>query len=682
MLTTLVVTVSLFAAALPQDPARPDPSRPAAGTSAPRIHWQRSLADALHVQKETGLPLLVVVNMDGEVFNDRFASTTYKDPAFVESTRGYVCVVASPDRHTERDYDALGNRIECPRFGGCTCAEHIVIEPELFQRFFGGKRNAPRHVGVSPDGKILFDRYLDASMQTAIDAIQKHRGAPKQLPDPATSSVGELLRRRDALARAAIEARYRTSDDAARRSLLEAAATASNEPIDLLRMGLRDKNGDLAGLAALAIAKTAGADALIDIEDALARITDPAIRQALVRQLEELGKTSPEARRLASHYARNEAAALPEPWGKAWRPAFAATDRQAIEQALDRAERDFTAAPTDASARLRLAIGQAALGVLIANGEGRGADLWLADAQQHAQQIADEALAVEQQAVLAVAAWYLGDADAARRAMAAAMAKPSPREPDAWLAAAFLDVSAQLTAQAAFARAEADATASLAIELERAMLLLDRLEQHGLVFEKGPLAAIALLEFAGLRREAQVRLARLADRFPGSMAVHDRFRTRLLVDLGPELMTHEYARFVTRAKDGDKAVAQWFAGYAALVAGDQLTKDGQQVAAANAYGDAQERLLQAGAGNPDYDDTARHYAVLALAGRASIRAQRGEHAPAVEDLLRAAELRPESLDATDGLERKPRAIAGRVARELRSAGRGDLADRLQPMLEH
>jgi hypothetical protein len=72
--------------------------------------------------------------------------------------------------------------------------------------------------------------------------------------------------------------------------------------------------------------------------------------------------------------------------------------------------------------------------------------------------------------------------------------------------------------------------------------------------------------------------------------------------------------------------------------------------------------------------------VQALAGRAELRNERGDAEAAAADLLRAAELRPASLDTSDGLERKPRAIAGRVARALEQAGNTDLAAKLKPLL--
>jgi hypothetical protein len=62
-----------------------------------------------------------------------------------------VCVIASVYRHNPRDYDEQGRRIPCPRFGGVTCGEHIWIEPLLFDKYFEGKRIAPRHIMVELD---------------------------------------------------------------------------------------------------------------------------------------------------------------------------------------------------------------------------------------------------------------------------------------------------------------------------------------------------------------------------------------------------------------------------------------------------------------------------------------------------------------------------------------------------
>ncbi|MBL8753594.1 MAG: hypothetical protein JNK15_09855, partial [Planctomycetes bacterium] len=449
----MVVTAALLFATLlppPQDPG-------AAAAEPPHVEWQRTLADALAVQKATGLPLLIAVNMDGEVFNERFANTTYKDPAFVESTRGWVCVVASPDRHTERDYDAFGNRIECPRFPGCTCSEHIAIEPQLFARWFNGTRNAPRHVGVSTDGKVLFDRFLDQSMQTAIDAVQKHRGTPKADALAPTTDLTALFGRRDAFARRLVEGMWRRGDLATRKQLLAAAATATNEPIDLLRAALRCEDPTAFALAALATGKHASKDTLIDLEDALARCTDADVVRQLVARLADLGKDIPEAARLHAHHApATKATAVAKPWANPWaQPRFAADDRTAIEAELDACEAALKQNTNDADARLRHATACLALGnVLVATGQ-KGAELWYGDALTGARKVADKALAEEAQAVVACAAWQNGDATAAARALALAQTPvESARQPDPFLASALLELLAQALPAAVYADAE------------------------------------------------------------------------------------------------------------------------------------------------------------------------------------------------------------------------------------
>ena len=671
----MIAAIVLAAVLLPkpQDPPAQAPRKP-----AQRVAWQRSLADALALQSQTGLPLLIAVNMDGEVFNDRFAATTYKDPQFVASTSGYVCVIASPDRHTKSDYDALGNRIECPRFGGCTCSEHINIEPELFRRYFQGKRNAPRHVGVTSAGKVVFDRFLDRSMQTAIDAVADSRGGGLAKHLQAPKSVKEMFRRRDAMARSILEQRYRDADKTGRRELLELAAKADNDPVDLLRMGLRDPDGDLVGLAAAALSKVGGSDALIDIEDALASVEDAGIRTRLIQQLGTLGREDPAAARMAQQFSR-AAEVAPPPWSNEWASSNMLEGRAGIERALDRVESAIGKAPNDDELRFELAMAQAAFATMLMQESGSGIEFWLADADRNLKKVSAPELRFEARALTAVIAWYMSNADLARRAAQEALtAKACRRRPDAWLASNFLDVLVQLTAQSAYARAQEGAQVSLADEIARVNMAFTLLEAAGTAHEGGLLAGIGLLEYAGLRAEARTRLEALAVEFPTSTAVHDRWRDRMMVDWGAERMRHRYAKFATEA--ADKATAEWFAGYAALVAGDRHTSDRRKIEADNAYTDAIERFARSAAANPNYAESSNHYGVFALAGRAWIRHERGDSEAAVDDLLRAADLRPDSLDQDDGLQRKPRGVAVRLHGALQSAGKAALAARLQPML--
>ena len=668
MIAALILTTALL----------PEPQDPPAPPAPQRVAWQRTLEDALALQKETGLPLMIAVNMDGEVFNERFAASTYKDPQFAASTRGYICVVASPDRHTKSDYDALGNRIECPRFGGCTCSEHINIEPELFRRYFNGNRNAPRHVGVRADGEILFDRFLDRSMQTAIRAVADNRGegAPAHLKTPA--DVAEMFRRRDAMARSLLEKRYRDADKPGRRALLEQAATAKNEPIDLLRMGLRDPDADLVGIAANALGKVGGSSALIDIEDALASVEDASVRAKLVAQLKTLGRSDPAAARMAQQFSR-AAEVAPAPWTNPWRASDLLQGRDGVERTLDRVEAAIGKASSDQQLRLELATAQAAFATTLMQEGGSGIEFWLADAQQNLKKVSAPELRFEARALTAVLAWYTSDPDLAQQATQEALAaKASARRPDGWLATNFLDVLLQVTARSAYARAEQGEQVSIADEIARVNMAFALLDAGDAVLEGGQLAGIGMLEYAGLRAEARSRLEALVTARPGSTAAHERWRNRMLVDWGAERMRNRYAKFATEADDA--ATAEWFTGYAALVAGDRHTSDARKIEAENAYSDAIERFARSASANPGYAESANHYGVFALAGRAWIRHERGDDKAAVADLLRAADLRPDSMDQDDDLKRKPRGIAIRLHGALVSGNKTELAAKLQSLL--
>src|SRR4030095_8566403 len=89
--------------------------------------------------QERGKPVLVCVNMDGEIASEHYAGVRYRQPEIAALYEPYVCVIASVDRHNPRDYDDEGKRIVCPRFGTLTCGEHIAIEPGLFDKFFDGQ---------------------------------------------------------------------------------------------------------------------------------------------------------------------------------------------------------------------------------------------------------------------------------------------------------------------------------------------------------------------------------------------------------------------------------------------------------------------------------------------------------------------------------------------------------------
>ena len=676
--------------AAPQEPVEPPPPPPPPEATTKQIVWQRNLADALAAQQASGLPLLIVVNQDGETFNDRFAATVYRDPEFVALTEGYVCVVASPIQHNPADHDENGNRIDCPRFPGCTCSEHVTIEPELYRRWFKGQRVAPRHLAVAVDGTVLFDRFLDSSMQRAIDEIRKHKGTPKDGYAP-TDDLGELFRRRDAASRLRLEQRLKQGDAAERARVLTAAADATNAPIDLLRPVLRTGTPSEMVLAIAALARIDDAAALPEIENALARTDHAQSVQLLVAALTKLGAGSPAAARLAQHFALDADTPLAKPWTNPWSPPAAdAEDREQIEALLNRCDAALRERPTDHAMRLQQAIGNLMLARILMRDGKRGADLWLEETANAAGKVlagkdpegqaADDGMRAEAAAVATIAAWLRGDGKAAANfAVQALGTVQSQRQPDAWLARQFVETLIPLTAQSAYGIAQENPNASLRPQLERLVAAEALLDQHGGAGEATALAAIACYEFAGLRLRARQRAGVLIQRFPGSAQAHQYWRNRQFVDLGPERLRADYARFL--AGTPDRATAAWFVGYAEVVIAESrvTAKDGPGARAA--YDAAIAQFTACADGNPDYADNANHFRVLALAGRAVTKLEAADGEGAVEDLLQAAALRPASLGDKAGLGRDPKGLMLRVARTLKTKGEKELAARLEPLLQ-
>jgi hypothetical protein len=667
-MTTALLLAALFA--FPQDPVPAAASKP-----APQIEWQRTLADALAVQKATGRPLLLCVNSDGETFCEQFAATTYHDPAFIAATRGYVCLLASGDRHNDSDYDGLGRRIECPRFPGLVCSEHQNAGAVMMTKYFANQSAAPRHVGVDKDGKVLFDRFLDASMQTAIDAVKEH--AAKTVDEPLPHDAAALLDRRDAAARAELERRFLAADEAGRIALLRAAAKATGEPFDLLRLGLRAYEEKVFDAAVEALATTATKDALIDVEDAMARDGT----RHLLPALERLAKDdAPSAQFLARLRATLAGMAVrDEKFASSMRPPAPAGDRDAAEAALDAAEKAARATPKDPKALLAVALAQLDLALALPAGNSS-----LPLVQEDCRRAAERALAAAAtddqrrmaHALQAIACWQSGDRAHTREHADAAMALCLGKQFDAsprWFLL-LLGAAARAAAADAYEKVQKDPNAAVADDLKAAAQAFALLTANDVGNEADQREAAALFAFGGARQEAWKALVNAIARWPASRDLHADCRARVLADLGVDELRHVYASFVKTQQD--KATAEWFAGYAAIVAAEVCVKDHRKALAQESYTECIERFGRSAAANPDYADSANHFAVLAHAGRALLRHEAGDDQGAVDDLLEALRLRPASMTETDGLGRKPAAVLERIAGELRKAGKNDLADRL------
>src|SRR5262245_61624655 len=244
------------------------------------VPWQRTWEDALAVSKETGKPILVCVNMDGEIASEHYAGIRYRTPEIAALYDSYVTVIASVYRHTPRDYDDQGHRVLCPRFGSVTCGEHIAMEAIVYDKFLDGQRIAPRHImvettGGGPDGKDakeIFDVYYANDTASVFQRITD--GVAGRAPGPTIvrgdRPVVERVDSRALADRTAVEAAYGSGDKAVRQSLLDAASKhADVGQLDVLRLAVFGLDADLAKSARKALAATKDPAATDLIADAL-----------------------------------------------------------------------------------------------------------------------------------------------------------------------------------------------------------------------------------------------------------------------------------------------------------------------------------------------------------------------------------------------------------------------------
>ncbi|MGA1525928.1 MAG: hypothetical protein ACO4CZ_18340, partial [Planctomycetota bacterium] len=294
----LAAAVALTAHASAQDPDRPvsrpggpppgsPPSLPAGMTedqmwTVPTeadwakpvlVPFQRTWEDAVAVSMETGKPILLCINMDGEIASEHYAGILYRSPEFAARLEPYVCIAASVYRHTPRDHDERGNRIPCPRLGSMTCGEHIAIEPFLYERYMDGTRISPRHIMVELDGKEVFDVYhawdIQSVVTTVVDGIANRTITPEPIVRGDRSLV-ERVRSRDIADRLAVEEAFKNGDQALRDQLLAAAHEHPDAaPIDLLRLAVFGLSEDQAQAARQTLARIEDPNAVDLVAEAL-----------------------------------------------------------------------------------------------------------------------------------------------------------------------------------------------------------------------------------------------------------------------------------------------------------------------------------------------------------------------------------------------------------------------------
>lgn len=667
-----------------------EPITDADRAAPPLVPWQRDLADALAIQARTGKPLLIAVNADGEPASESLAWKRYRDPEFAALAEGFVCLVTSPDRRTPRDYDDRGRRLVDERFGRIVNGEALSIEPVLYERWFDGRRVAPRHIGVAPDGTVLFDLAMVNDLTLIDRALEEHGRPGPATPDPATLSDAQLLDSPDAGHRAELERRFVNGDRSARIRLAHAALDPSRDTQQpqLVRLALRDDDPAVraAGVDVLAAHETPSTLELFRRAFRVA-VADPGATAQLIDALDRIALGEGPGALLAEAATRRDLqvglslrsglvdvgqwqAALafaPEP-----APAPTAAERDALDQALtaaERARRERPGPDVDVEfARLTLRYALATLDA------GDDPTFLLEDALRYAEHaIASAREDGRAHAYAARCAHLLDDADAAVHHAMHALTRLT-RHAGTRIAADTLALFAQRRVQAIYAamadNAEVPATWIADANAAYAVLL-----DHPAATESALRAYLDWLnQIGGWGIEADAA-PRAVAKFPESAALHERWRSQLLRDDGARALE---AAYDAGAPDGaDAATWEWFRGLAKLVAAERHVEDRRPGDALAAYARSVETFDASIALNADFRDSASHYQALSLAAMARLFADRGDLDAAAKLARAALDKRPASADSPDGLGETPRATAAAIATTLETAGRAVEASALR-----
>ena len=661
------------------------------------ITWQRTWDDALAVSKKTGKPILICINMDGEIASEHYAGVRYREPEIAKLYEPYVTVIASTYRHTPRDYDDQGRRIECPRFGGVTCGEHINIEPILFEKYMDGQRVAPRHICIDLNGKEIYDVYYANDTASVFAAIRDNKPDDEPRPNlvrgdrPLLERVGS----RDVRDRMAVEKAYREGDQAERQAILEAARKhADKGQLDLLRLAIFGLDLDLSKSARDALAQTNDPAATSLVSDSLRVPMEDAQRKALIATLERMGDKSPLARWLAGVHkglgAKSKTVKLSgwaEPRG-AMRTARGGGGRYAASGAVSSIEdkaRAVETQPDDPVSRLELAEASLALALAAPRqyasnprmARGMARQLY-ADAQRYAadaEKLGQKGWRLP--AVQALALYY-GGGDKNKAYDYAAKAVPQiPGGDKGWASMAVVTVFAEGRFKGIKAAVKSNQPwpPSWLSDLHDAYTLLLR---HPLGTDRQVVWHYDFLDWMGIRHRASSVLRRGLRRFPESSALHKLYRERLLKWRGARTLEDAYGRFVKNQPE--PARVSGFAGFASVMAAEQHRKMSNLEMAIASYTRAVEYFEAIVAKYPRTDDAFDGPIAMALAGRSRVHYQLNKDDEALADILKSFERDPMAAGTRDGPGITPGETAQMLRARLKEQGKDDAVKRLDAAL--
>ena len=644
--------------------------------------WQRTWEDAVAVAKQTGRPILICINMDGEIASEHYAGVRYRQPEIAAIYEPYVTVVASVYRHTPRDYDDEGNRIPCPRFGGVTCGEHIKLEATVYDKYLDGERVAPRHIAVTPDGKEIYDVYY--ANDTA-SVFEKIHDTVEELPAPSPTVVRgdrpivERVGSRDVRDRGAVEKAYREGDAAMRKALLQAADQHKDKgQLELLRLALFGLDADASKAARTQLSQATSSDATELISEALQTPTDASERDALIGALKRLGGNSKLARWLSVVHSGLSGGGKIDLAG--WiaaqskgRPQYTGPGRDldALEARIEQRAKEAKTGAQDTTSRLDLA--EAALTLALDAPKNYPLNPRRARmVARHMFGYAREAIAEAQAlgaaswrvaALEALTAYYSGDTQAGYELSEKAV-PGIPAGDGSWSSMAVLTVfgEARWKAIKAKVRAKEDWSPQWLADLDSAYSILRR---HPLGTDGQVLWHYDLLVWLRARQRATRVLYDGIAQFRDSIELHKRLREHLLKYRGPAALEHAYERLLEKHDDPSRLGA--FAGYASMEAANQYRRMRRYPRALKSYDRAlglYARAVEADARHKSHADVA---VALIHAGKARVHFQLTDDEKALAAILASFERHPGSAGTRDALGVTPGETAQVLLSRLQGA---------------
>lgn len=660
------------------------------------IQWQRTWDDAVRLSQQTKKPILVCVNMDGEIASEHYAGIRYRDPEVAKLFEPYVCVMASVYRHNPRDHDEQGRRIPCPRLGCVTCGEHMAMEPIVYEKFLDGKRISPRHIMVELDGSETYDVFYTWDVVSVLNSLRDGISNRKIQALPVVKgdrSLLEKLQSPDSADRGEVEDAFAKASAQQKQALIDAAlALGDKAPIELLRQALRGLDPELADKARLGLLQAKDPGTVDLLVDTLQTQVPQDERKALVEALQKFGSTSTKARIVATAHrglADSKTVLDTGKWqqqlaGQSYASAVSSYDAAAEAAASEKA---LAAEPTDPQALLALAEASLVQALQTEAGAGPGARRQAERMQQallmDTGRLLDKAIALggaqaDKQdwrvaAINAVRKKLGGDRQGAY-ADAITAAPTLPPDAPGRLAMEVLALFAEARQEAIVdaVRNKQEWPGQWMTDVHATYSVLGK---HPFGTDQHVCHHYDFLKFFGAP-DTDAVLDRGLQRFPLSPLLHERLRARILANNLPAALERDYERRLAEPECAPQM--SWFAGYAALVAAEQHRRRNDPEAALAAYGRGLAHYTRY------HDKTGatdgEHYAAMAHGGIARVKLTQGDLDGAFTELEKMFAIAPAAAAAVDGLSVTGMQTAEMLRGRAIDEKRDDLLQALQAAL--